>query len=183
MSNDPLTERVRARLVELHRARKFSQTKVAARLRVHPSAVNRTLTSNKAITLAELEVIADEAKVNAAELVAPPGTVKQLNAPEAELLRYVRTWPTEIREALLVFLRYFGDEAPAEAQTRNVHQYWRGMKPSDRPWVYGLLQMVREGILTPDLREGLLDRLTTEVRRRPGGDVKRQSKRRGDDET
>jgi transcriptional regulator with XRE-family HTH domain len=186
MGTDALTERVRARLVELHRARRFSQTKVALTLGVHPSAVSRTLTGDKAITLEELGCIADAAGVNVAELVAPPDTLKQLNAEESELLRYVRDWPQEVGRALLMFLRYFADETPAEHQTRNVHQFWRGMPTRDRLWVYGLLQMVREGILTPDLREALTDRLIDEQQRRQAALSKRtrtERRRNDDDET
>jgi transcriptional regulator with XRE-family HTH domain len=183
MAENSLTERVRARLVELHRAKKFSQTKVAGRLNVHPSAVNRTLTSDKAITLDELETIADEAGTNAAELLAPPGTLKQLNADEAELLRFVRVWPVEVRDALLTFLRYFADEPPADVQTRNVHQFWRGMHAGDRMWVYGILQMVREGMLSPDLREGLADRLVDEQQKRQAARARRTRKERRRDQS
>jgi transcriptional regulator with XRE-family HTH domain len=180
MSSDDLTERVRARLLDLSRRRRFNQSKVAARLNLHSSAINRTLKGSKEITLKELEIIADEAQERPAELLAPPGTVKELNAEEAELLRFFRAWPKETREALAAFLRYFADESPAETQTRNVHQFWRGMKINDRQWVYGLMQMVREGILPPDLREGLLDRLTDELRKKrdAGG-----GRRRTDDST
>jgi transcriptional regulator with XRE-family HTH domain len=85
-----LTERVRARLSELHDDRRFSQTRVAKRLGVTPSAINRTLRGEKALTLEELEVIADEAHVPIAELIAEPGSIKQVSASEAALLRSAR---------------------------------------------------------------------------------------------
>jgi transcriptional regulator with XRE-family HTH domain len=177
MGTRDLTEHVRARLVELHRAKKFTQTAVARRLNKDTSAANRILTGTKAITLADLEAIADEADVNAAELIAPPGTLKQLNAEEAELLRMLRAWPQSVRLALLVFLRFFADESPAETQTRNLHEHWRGLNAGDRNWIAGVVQMVREGILPPDLREGLIDQLITETQKRRAADAKRRPRR------
>lgn len=176
MASETLTEMVRARLAELSRERRFSQTKVAKRLGVDPSAVNRTIHGPKEITLVELEVIADEANVQVAELIAPPGTLKQVRPDEAELLRYVRMWPKSVSVALLEFLRFFADESPAETQTRNVHEFWRRMGPRERPWVYGVLQMVREGILTPDLREALAAQLEAETRLRRAGGAKKPPK-------
>jgi transcriptional regulator with XRE-family HTH domain len=168
-----LTERVRGRLVALKQEKRWKRKDVAARLGVDGSAVSRIVT-NKDITLAQLEAIATEAGVEPAELVAPPGTLKQVNAEEAELLRYWRAWPKSVSQALLAFLRYFADESPAETQTRNVHEFWRGLNTRDRGWIFGILQMVREGILTPDLREGLTDRAIEALQQRRGGRAKRR---------
>jgi transcriptional regulator with XRE-family HTH domain len=169
-----LTERVRARLSELHDDRRFSQTKVARRLGVTPSAINRTLRGEKALTLEELEVIADEAGVPIAELIAEPGSIKQVNASEAELLRFVRSWPQSVREALLTFLRYWADEAPVDLQSRQVHEYWRRLGVHDRLWVFGILQMVREGLMSPEIQAGLSDRISTELKGRQARDVKKR---------
>lgn len=181
MTSRTLTEQVRERLLELSEAKKFSQTKVARRLKMAPSAVNRTVRGLKAITLTELEVIADEAKVPVAELIAPPGTIKQVSASEAELLRYVRSWPKSVTEALLSFLRFYADETPVETQTRNVHEFWRRMPLGDRMWIYGVMQMVREGMLPQDLREGLIDQIQAGMQRRKGSGATKRPKDRGDD--
>jgi transcriptional regulator with XRE-family HTH domain len=175
-----LTERVRARLSELHEDRRFSQTKVAKRLGVTPSAINRTLRGEKALTLEELEVIADEAHVPIAELIAEPGSIKQVSASEAALLRYVRSWPKSVQDCLLEFLRYWADEPPVDLQTRQVHEYWRRLGVHDRMWIFGILQMVREGLMTPEIQEGLSDRIVTELRGRKAGGASR--KRKGEDD-
>lgn len=180
MRQETLTDRVRQRLIELKHEKRWRRKNVAARLGVDGSTVSRLVT-NVDITLAQLEAIAHEAGVNAAELVAPPGTLKQLSADEAELLRAVRAWPKNVQQALLEFVRYFADETPVELQTRNVHAFWRGMPREDRDLVYAILQMVRERIVTPDLREVLMTRLEAALLKRRDGGAKKPPKGRNDD--
>jgi transcriptional regulator with XRE-family HTH domain len=183
MRHHTLTERVRARLLELQKDGRFSQSRVARRVGVDPSAINRTLRSDKAITLDELEAFAQECDLEPAELIAPPGTLKQLNADEAEILRAMRMWPQDVRDALRAFLRYFADEKPADQQSRNLHQLWRGLRANDRGWIFGVVQLVREGVLTPDLQEQLADQLITErQKRRAYGATTRGKHRRETDD-
>lgn len=177
MAELTLTERVRAQLVKLHRARKFSQVAVAQRLNQFPSAVNHTLhRADRPLTLEFLEAVADTApSVLVAELVAPPGsTLKQLNPDEAALLRALRLWPAHVTRALGAFVAFFADEESEAVQTRNLHAYWRQMDQKDRDWFYGVAVLMREGSLGPDLRAGLVDRLE-DARR--GGAARREDKR------
>lgn len=160
-----LTERVRLALQRLFRERRFSQTNIAKRLGIVPSAVSRTLTDpNRPITLDFLEALAAEVPgVHVSELVAPSDAVlKQLNAEEAMILRALRRWPASVTRALAVFLAFFADEAPVDVQTRNLHEYWRGLGVKDREWLFGVAVLLREGTLAPDLQAGLVERLEAE---------------------
>lgn len=170
-------EHVRERLWRLHKQGRLNQTALAKRLRVKPSAISKVLnTEGRTISLELLIEAAELAQVPLAELVAAENSaVKELDPEEAALLRHLRKWPRHVRRSLLDFLAFFADEEPAVTQTRNLHALWRQIgKPSDRDWIYGVVQMVVEGILPPDLREGLVGQLRDEQQRQQAGRAKQK---------
>lgn len=170
-SGEDATSRVRARIRDLKDARRFKQVNVANRLGMDPSALSLYIHGNRPLTLRVLEAIAEEAAIPLAELVAPEEGWKQVSPGEAALLRHLRKWPAAlINDCLIPFFAFFADEEPAETQTRNVHEHWRRLKRTDREWVYGLLVMLREGLLPPDLRAGLDRQLAAERLREKSGD-------------
>lgn len=153
------TERMRRRLRELSDDRRFRQTKIAARLGIAQSAVNRYIHGATPITVSFLEAISEETGIPIAELVAPPGTIHQLNADEAALIRWLRGWPLSVTRALVAFLAPFADEPPQAKQTRNLHELWRRMPAKKREWFYSVGLLLMEGTLAPDLQARLLARL------------------------
>jgi transcriptional regulator with XRE-family HTH domain len=172
------TEHARERVKALQDARRFRQKAVAKRLNMSASNVSRTINDeSRDFTLAFLDAVAHEARVPLVELVVPPDSmVRQLNADEARLLRAMQGWPASVTRSLLQFVAFFADEPPVAQQTRNVHEYWRGMDQIDRDWIYGLLVMLREGKMPQDLRTGLLDHLKREQYKRQSDDAKRRRK-------
>lgn len=140
------TERVRRRLRELADDRRFNQTKVAARLGIDQSNVNRYVRGATPITISFLEAISGETGIPLAELVAPPGTIHELHADEAALIRWLRRWPISVTRSLARFLAFFADEPSEVLQTRNQHELWRGMAQKDRDWYQAIGVMLREGL-------------------------------------
>lgn len=151
--------RVRGRLRELSEERRFKQTKVAERLGIDQGAVNRYIHGATPITVSFLEAVSLETGIPIAELVAPPGTIHQLNPDEAALIRWLRGWPLSVTRALCAFLAPFADEAPQLKQTRNLHELWRRMPAKKREWFYSVGLLMMEGTLAPDLQARLLKRL------------------------
>lgn len=164
MRPENLTDRVRAALRDLHQARRFSQVKLADRLKVDPSSVSHTLNKpDRPITLDFLEAASQLAGVRVAELVAEPGSVvKELNPDEAALLRALRNWPLTVTRSLVAFVAFFADEEPAATQTRNLHELWRHLNQRQREAVYGFAVMQREGSLPPEITAKLYERLSDE---------------------
>jgi transcriptional regulator with XRE-family HTH domain len=163
-----LNDRVMTRLREFARQRGF-QTALALRLKRTQSAITPYVKGEYSLGLDELEAIADVSGVPIAELVAPPdATIKQLNADEAELVRLLRLWPVSVTRALLAFVRPFGNEPAVERQKRNLDEYWRHFDAKERDWLLSLAVLLRERTLGPDLREGIVDRLTREANAGPG---------------
>ncbi len=174
VSAPTLTDRVRLRLQELGRAKKFKQKDVADAMGFKsPSAVTKVLTGDsRSITLKFVEVCAREAGIPLAELVSDPGsTVRELNPTEAKLLRALRQWPESVTDALSVFVGFFADEPPAAAQLRNIHEHARSLNLHDRGVLEAFARLLRERIVTPEAQALLLERLTAGVAaasRRPG---------------
>ena len=156
------TERTRARLQELVRAKRLKQTRLVERLGMGASSVNKYIQGTTPITVAFLEAVEEVAQVPIAELVAPAGTVHQLNADEAALIRWLRGWPLSVTRALCAFLAPFADEAPQLKQTRNLHELWRRMPAKKREWYYSVGLLLMEGTLAADLQARLLQRLTVD---------------------
>ncbi len=156
------TDRVRRRLRELSDTKAFKQTKVAARLDIDQGAVNRYINGATPITVSFLEAVSEETSIPLAELVAPPGTIHQLNADEAALLRWLRRWPLSVTRALCGFLAFFADEPPQLLQTRNLHELWRHLPAKRREWLYGVAVLLKEGTLAPDLQARLMAQLQAE---------------------
>jgi transcriptional regulator with XRE-family HTH domain len=174
--DEPLSARVSARLRELSDRRGF-RSALAGRLKLSPAAISPYVSGEREVTLDMLEAMAELSQVPVAELVAPPGSlVKQLDAHEATLLRYVRKWPSSVVQALLGFLAYVADEPAVETQARNLCEYWRHLPQGDRDWLYGLVVGLREDRVPQDLREGLTDRLKREQYKRQSDDAGRRRK-------
>lgn len=164
---ETISARVSQRLKELAAKRGFKKA-LAARLDFGPSWVSPYVSGERAVTLDILEAMAELSGKPAAELVAPPETVWQLDADEARLVRTLRRWPKPVTHALLDFLGFFADEAPTETRTRNLHELWRRLTDRDQEFLYGLAVMLREKAVAPDLRAGLLRRFEAEAAHRKG---------------
>jgi transcriptional regulator with XRE-family HTH domain len=159
-----LSERVKARIVELYRQRKFTQATLAKALSVDPSAAHGYVSGDTRISLDVLEAVCEVSGVPVAELVAPVGSqIKQLNGDEAAVIRALRQWPLSVTRSLGAFLAFFADEPFEDAQARSHHELWRGLNMRERDWLHGIAVMLREQTLGPDLREALVDRLSREA--------------------
>ena len=113
--------------------------------------------------LCKLEAMSDLSGRPVAELVAPPGTIYQLNAEEAAIIRRLRLWPASVMRALGAFLAFFADEPPEVRLSRNMHELWRGLETRDREWLFGIAVMLRERSLAPDHLAGLVEQLKAEA--------------------
>ena len=159
-----LSERVTMRLQEMAHQRGFGK-RLAARLRVSQGAISPYVAGTREVSLDMLEAMSEETGVPLAELVAPPDAVlKQLDAEEAALLRAVRNWPKDVMWNLLRFVLFFENADPVSAQSRNMHEVFRRLKPQERDWIYGLAVGLREGALQPDIQEGLAVHVAGEAR-------------------
>ncbi len=161
---ESLTERVSARLMVLAETRGF-KTALAARMGYTQASITPYTKGERAVPLEMLEAIAEVSQIPVCELIAEPGTLYQLDGQESALIRHLRRWPKSVTHALVAFVGFFADEPPIEAQTRNLHELWRGLPPGEKEWLYGVAVMLRERTLPPDLRAGLVDRLTNEATR------------------
>ena len=171
---ETLSERVTAHLQAFAERRGF-RTALAKRLQLSQSAISPYVSGERPVTLAMVEAISEAANVPIAELVAPADTeIKQLDADEAALLRWLRLWPKDVTRHLGRFVQFFADEAPAVQQQRNFHEMYRNLGTKDREWLYGVSVMLREGTLPPDLQAGLVQELEAEQYRRQA--TKRQRK-------
>jgi transcriptional regulator with XRE-family HTH domain len=137
---------------------------VAARLKLDASAVTRYVNGPTALTIEFLDAVSQESGVPLGELVSPPGTLHQLDAYESALIRALRQWPKSVTQAILSFVGFFADEAPVERQAKNLHEMYRKMPDGDREWLYSVALLLSEQTLPPDLRAGLVSRLTDEAR-------------------
>lgn len=175
--NQTLSERVSDSLRELAERRGFRKA-LAERMGFRPSGVTPYVKGERHVTLPMLEAISELSGVPVANLVVPPdSSIKQLNADEAALYRALHRWPLSVTRALCAFVAFFADEEPAAGLTRNLHELWRGLQAPDREWLYGIAVMLREGILPPDLRQGLVDSLKAELQRRAA--TRRDGRRHG----
>lgn len=155
---ETLAERVSRRVRELAERRGF-KTALARRLRLSAPAITPYVSGERDVSLDMLEAVAELASVPVAELVAPPGTIHQLNPDEAALIRWLRRWPLSVTRALCAFLAFFADEPSEIAQTRNLHELWRRMPAKKREWFYSVGLLLQEGTLAPDLQARLLRQL------------------------
>jgi transcriptional regulator with XRE-family HTH domain len=165
-----LTELVRGRLRELADSKRISQTVIARDLGLDPSAVNKTIRDDaRPITLEFLEAVAVRAQVPIAELVCPPGhtIVRQLSPDEAAFVRALRQWPASVRQSLSAFFQFFANETPVDLEARNLLEFYRRGDAQDRRILYALAQLLREGMLGPDILEALEHQLRAEARSQP----------------
>jgi transcriptional regulator with XRE-family HTH domain len=165
MHDVEVTTRVRGQLQALFKRTALKQIRVAERLGVAPSVVTRYLYGPSALTLPFLDAVAEESRIPLGELLAPPGTVHQLDAYEAALIRALRLWPKSVTQAILTFVSFFADESPVERQGKNLHEMYRRMGDADREWLYSVALLVSERTLPPDLRGGVVDLLKGEATR------------------
>jgi transcriptional regulator with XRE-family HTH domain len=166
---------VKARIKRLYDERRFTQTALAKELGVTPSAVNGYFRTETPVTLDLLEAVSALTHIPVGELVAPDGSlVKQLDADEAALLRYARSWPKSVLHGLLVFLRYWADEPPVVQQTRKLHEFWRVMPMRNKDAFFGLAAILSERVLEPDLLEQLTAHVKDEHYTQRADDAKRR---------
>lgn len=164
MAGPTVTERVRSRLKELASNRAIPQRKLAKRLKMSQSNISKTIHhDSRPLTLEFLEAVAELTQIPLGELVSKPGEWKQVSPDEAALLRALRRWPQAVGRHLVAFAGFFGDEPPADAQSRSVHELWRNLKTTaDRETAHAVLSLLSEGLLPPDLRAGLVNRVIAE---------------------
>jgi transcriptional regulator with XRE-family HTH domain len=188
VTSDPesLTEVVRRRLYRLSKQKRFRRDALAQRLGVVESAVTKNLRiEGRPLTIEFVAHVADLAQVPIAELVVPKGSdIKQVDAEEAMLLRYMRKWPRPTLRALLAFLTFFANEPPAETLKRNFDEQWRRLRVQDRERLYSYAIVFREQALGPDQLQALDDRVIGGAQRDIGGRVVESVRVvRDDDET
>jgi transcriptional regulator with XRE-family HTH domain len=172
-----LTDRARAEIRRLSDDRQFSQRRVAETLNVKPSTVTHTINrQHQPITLDFLEAVSDAAQIPAAELIAEPGSLHQLNAQEAALLRALRNWPDSVTRALVQFVAFFADEPSAVRQTRNMHELWRHLDQRKRDQLFGIAAGLAEGF-APDITAKLFEQLSDEAKAAVGKMEKRRRRR------
>jgi transcriptional regulator with XRE-family HTH domain len=151
-----LAERAAESIKALWERRAFTQVALAKRTGLWQSVVNRIIHGQQPVTLDVIEAVGELCGIDPAELLADAGSgVKVLNPAEAELLRYVRAWPVSTREALIVFLRFFANEPPVDAQLRRALEYLREMGKGERDRAVAYLLLLHEGGLSPDVRIAL----------------------------
>jgi len=171
-----LSERVSAQLIEMSKVRGF-KTRLAEAMSMEPSGITPYVNGTREVSMAMLEAMSRLSGKPIAEIVCPPGDViKQLDADEAALIRYARAWPKSVLHALLHFLHYWSDDPPVDEQTRKLREYWRVMSVQNRGWFVGAAAMLAEGMLPPDIQEGLTRHLEAERYKRRADDAKKRRK-------
>ena len=85
---------------------------------------------------------------------------RAVNPPEAQALRFFRSWPAPTREAFLTFASFFADEPPTTHDERRAHEQIRRLPDGKKRTAYAYLTMLTEGFLpgedlTPDIRTAL----------------------------
>lgn len=151
-----LSDRASEAVHALWQRRAFTQIALANRLRRPQSVVNRIIHGKQPVTLDVLEAVGEITNTDPAELLAnPQSALKVLSGPEAEMLRFFRSWPLSTREAMLAFLRFFAAESEMDQQIRRATQYLRDMGKGERDRAVAYLLLLHEGGLSPDLRIAL----------------------------
>jgi transcriptional regulator with XRE-family HTH domain len=180
-----LTELVRQRLYQLAKTKRFRRDALAERLGVVESAVTKNLiTPGRPLTIGFVEAAAALADVPVAELLCPQGSeIKQVDAEEASLLRYLRQWPRTVRRALLAFVQFFSNEDPADTQFRNLREHWRHLNATDRERLNSYAVIFREKVLTPDQEQALNGRLRGLAARERARQGAARTKRGNDDDS
>lgn len=179
MPTESLAERVKRRVVRLYDEGRFKQNIAAERLNMNPASLHGYVRGSTDITLHVLEVVSELTQVPVGELVVPEGSlIKELDADEAALLRHLRKWPKSVVRSLVGFLAFFADEPPVDVQTRNLHEMWRRFDRPHRERLFLLAQLMSEGLMTPDLLEGLQDRLVADRLADAGADGSGSRRRR-----
>lgn len=150
-----VTQRIAQNLKAHLKHRKLKQNEVARRAGHTPPWLNGILLGRRNLRVQDLDILAAAADIPAAELIAEPGTLKQLSADEATLIRWFRRWPTTVQRALLAFLSFWADEAPAERLSRQLHELIRHMGEAERTVMLGYA-LERAGRVWPKTLERAL---------------------------
>lgn len=140
----------------LYHQKKLILRDAATRLGVSTTSMWHYVQGERPLTLDALDAISGACGVPLVELLADPDAViKQLDAEEAALLRAVRDWPKDVLRHLLRFVWHFDQPAPTAKLSRDMHTIFRELTEAQRSWIYGLSVGLREGVLPPDIQEGL----------------------------
>ena len=133
--------------------KRITQTQVARAAGLPPASINRMLSGKQRITLEVLDVASGLIGADPLDLLIDPIDLRMRVSPrEQALVNYLRSLPSTTLEALLDFLDYYIDEAPATRQLRDAHEHLRHLKDGPRQRAVAYLLFLREGGLTPDLQ-------------------------------
>lgn len=123
------------------------QRRLAHAAGLPPSSLSRILQGRQPVTLALLEAIGRLDEINPLALLAgPEDELQPVSVEEAELLRYVRTWPRSVTRALLSFAAHFAAEGPRERELRDALTLFRGLDEHQRRHVLAYLITLTEGL-------------------------------------
>ncbi len=151
-----LTDRALATIRAAIDRKAMTQTQLAKMTNRFSSNMSEIIAGKRPLPFDVIEAAAELLQVDAAELMADPANlVKVLNPREAELLRYMRDWPSSTAEGLLTFLRFFANESHADQQTRTAVAHLRALEKPVRDRAAAYLLMLHEGGLPRDVRIAL----------------------------
>lgn len=160
-----IERRALARIQDDIAHKRYKAVAIAARTGFVPSTISNVLKGKRALSFQIIEAAAQLKGVDAAEFVADPRSeLRVLDPLEAEVLRYLRSWPKHVQQILADFLQYFGSVLEAERQIRDVVAYFRKLSYKEKQDALGNLALRSEGrlpgvapTLTPSLPGGSID--------------------------
>lgn len=156
MSRKSLQEIASQTVHALWQRKVFTQTALAKRMDRPLSMVNGIVHGKRPITLKVLEAVSDLAAMHPAELLVESNeALKILSPPEAQILRYFRSWPAPTKAALLTFASFFADEDPVTHEQHVAHEQLRRLGEAKRRLAYAYLTFLTEGDLPRDVRIAL----------------------------
>jgi transcriptional regulator with XRE-family HTH domain len=135
---------------------KITLAEVAKAAGIPQSSMSRIYAGRQPVTLQMLDAIEQITGESAVEfLIDPSVEMKAVSPPEAQMLRYFRSWPKPTRDALLTFASLFADEEPATHDERRAREQIRRLSDAKKRLVYGYLTFLTEGDLPRDVRVAL----------------------------
>jgi transcriptional regulator with XRE-family HTH domain len=135
---------------------KIKLADVAKAANIPQSSMSRIYAGRQPVTLQMLDAIEQITGESAVEFLIDPNVeMKAVNPPEAQMLRYFRSWPAPTREAFLTFASFFADEDPVTHDERRAHEQIRRLSDAKKRLVYGYLTFLTEGDLPRDVRIAL----------------------------
>jgi transcriptional regulator with XRE-family HTH domain len=167
-----IAENIKARM----EAGNLKRNKVAEDSGHEPPWLTNILAGKRKIQINDLDKLASALGVPVGELVAPPGTTKQLNAYEAALLRWYRRLPESVRMALLVVLGAFANEPPSERTARHLYEFVRHANPRDRDIVWGFVLEKQYKGIPQELEQALVATLSDDAKAALENPTKRRRK-------